>query len=73
MIEVNINGKIFYKSSLSAKSYKCVGIRRQDEEIHIINTKTDGPSVKFTLDEWQTFVDGIKSGEFDSLLRRNHD
>ena len=67
MIKISIDGKTYLKSSFSPKAYKCVGIRKEAEKIFIINTKTKGPTVEFTLDEWEAFVKGAKAGEFDHL------
>ncbi len=67
MIKISIDGKTYLKSSFSSKSYKCVGIRKEAEKIFIINTKTKGPTVEFTFDEWEAFVKGVKAGEFDHL------
>lgn len=67
MIPVSVEGKVYYKSSLSAKSFKCVGVRRDGDRIWITNTNTDGPNVDFTFEEWKIFIDGVKAGEFDKL------
>ena len=67
MIPVEVNGQIYYKSSLSMKKFKCVGVRRENETIYITNTKTNGSTVCFTLEEWKTFIEGVKSSEFDNL------
>ncbi|MBB4937856.1 hypothetical protein FHR32_002161 [Streptosporangium album] len=30
---------------------------------------SNGPMLRFTSSEWQTFIGGIKNGEFDDLSR----
>ncbi len=43
----------------------CVAVRLGDN-IDVRDTKNvTGPTLTFTKDEWQTFVTGVKAGEFD--------
>ncbi len=47
----------------------CVQARRQSDLIEVRNSKQpDAGTVRFTLEEWDSFLDGAKKGEFDQLL-----
>jgi hypothetical protein len=47
----------------------CVQARRTSDLIEVRNSKNPGAgSVLFTLEEWDSFLDGAKKGEFDGLL-----
>lgn len=47
----------------------CVQARRQGGLIEIRNSKNpDGGTVRFSIEEWDSFLDGAKKGEFDQLL-----
>ena len=59
-------GLEFRKSSFSGK-YSCVGVAWKDNIVYVQNTKQKEPIVKFTFDEWQAFISGVKAGEFDIL------
>jgi hypothetical protein len=47
----------------------CVQARRQEGLIEVRNSKNpDAGTVRFTPEEWDSFLDGAKKGEFDQLL-----
>jgi Domain of unknown function (DUF397) len=47
----------------------CVQARRNADLIEVRNSKQpDAGTVRFTMAEWDSFLDGAKKGEFDSLL-----
>jgi hypothetical protein len=47
----------------------CVQARRHADAIEVRNSRNPGAgSVHFTLEEWDSFLDGAKKGEFDHLL-----
>ncbi len=47
----------------------CVEARRYAGQIEVRNSKArDAGTVRFTLEEWDSFLDGAKKGEFDQLL-----
>jgi hypothetical protein len=47
----------------------CVEARRHAGQIEVRNSKRpDGSRVTFTVEEWDSFLDGAKKGEFDRLL-----
>ena len=65
--KIQIRGVIYKKSRASAHGGgKCVGVAIRNGRIAIINTKSKGPTVDCTLEEWDAFLNGVKSGEFDA-------
>jgi hypothetical protein len=47
----------------------CVQARRHGTAIEVRNSKQpDAGTVRFTVEEWDSFLDGAKKGEFDRLL-----
>lgn len=47
----------------------CVQVARTGEVILIGDTKKpDADALTYTVSEWQDFVEGIKSGDFDDFL-----
>ncbi|GAA5195379.1 hypothetical protein GCM10023322_61930 [Rugosimonospora acidiphila] len=47
----------------------CVEARRSSGVIEVRNSKSpDAGTVRFTTEEWDSFLDGAKKGEFDKLL-----
>ena len=47
----------------------CVQARRHAGLIEVRNSKNPGAgSTTFTVEEWDSFLDGAKKGEFDHLL-----
>ena len=47
----------------------CVEVRRHAGLIEVRNSKRPEVStVRFTVEEWDSFLDGAKKGEFDQLL-----
>ena len=47
----------------------CVEARRHGGLIEVRNSKRpDASTVSFTIEEWESFLDGAKKGEFDQLL-----
>jgi hypothetical protein len=47
----------------------CVEARRYAGLIEVRNSKSrDAGTVRFTSEEWDSFLDGAKKGEFDHLL-----
>jgi hypothetical protein len=59
------------KSSLSFSNSNCVEVASLPEhEIGVRDSKdTEGPILRFTPDEWQAFIGGVRNGEFDSFGR----
>lgn len=47
----------------------CLEARRHDGAIEVRNSKNpDAGTVRFTVEEWDSFLFGAKRGEFDGLL-----
>lgn len=47
----------------------CVEARRHEGHIEVRNSKArDAGTVRFTTEEWDSFLFGAKRGEFDQLL-----
>jgi hypothetical protein len=57
------------KSSLSLSNGNCVEVASPpDGQVGIRHSKhTEGPVLRFTPDEWQAFLGGVRNGEFDSF------
>jgi hypothetical protein len=56
-------------SRSSGNGGSCVQARRQDDLIEVRNSKSpQAGTVRFTVEEWDSFLDGAKKGEFDTLL-----
>jgi hypothetical protein len=56
----------FLKSSRSSATGNCVEVGTAGNHIHVRDSKNpDGPMLTFTSHEWEAFIAGVKSGEFD--------
>jgi Domain of unknown function (DUF397) len=54
------------KSSLSMSNGNCVEVASLSGGIGVRDSKdTEGPVLRFTPDEWQAFLGGVRNGEFD--------
>lgn len=49
--------------------YTCVNVSfLEDGQVAVNDTKNpDGPTLVFTKEEWDAFIEGAKNGEFDYL------
>ncbi len=65
MKKLIVNGVTFKKSRASQDSEYCVGVGVRRGEIIVTNTKSPITFVKFTRQEWEAFIIGVKNGEFD--------
>jgi hypothetical protein len=65
------SGPYWIKSSLSFSNSNCVEVASLPEkEIGVRDSKdVDGPFLRFTPDEWDAFLGGVRNGEFDSFGR----
>jgi Domain of unknown function (DUF397) len=59
------------KSSLSYANGNCVEVSDQPGgTIGVRNSRdSEGPVLRFTPDEWQAFLGGVRNGEFDDFGR----
>jgi hypothetical protein len=62
---------VWIKSSLSFANGNCVEVSDQPEgTIGVRNSReSEGPVLRFTPDEWQAFLGGVRKGEFDDFGR----
>ena len=66
-----MTGSTWVKSSLSFANGNCVEVSDQPEgTIGVRNSRDrEGPVLRFTSDEWQAFIGGVRKGEFDDFGR----
>ena len=64
-------GPFWIKSSLSFANGNCVEVSDQpDCTIGVRNSRdSEGPVLRFTPEEWQAFLGGVRNGEFDDFGR----
>ena len=56
----------WFKSTRSGDNGACVEIRSQNDMILMRDSKdATGPVIRFTREEWQAFVTGVRDGQFD--------
>lgn len=68
--QADIAGATWRKSSWSAANGSCVEVAHlQHGEVGVRDTKARGmgPVLIFKSPEWDAFLSGVKSGEFDSI------
>ena len=60
-------GQHWVKSSLSFSNSNCVEVANlPGSQIGVRHSKdAQGPVLRFTPDEWQAFLGGVRNGEFD--------
>lgn len=61
------NKEISYKKSSFSGDYNCVGVAVLDNKILMTNTKQKDHCVEFAKAEWDAFIKGVKTGEFDNI------
>jgi hypothetical protein len=66
-----MTGSTWVKSSLSFANGNCVEVSDQPGgAIGVRNSRDrEGPVLRFTPDEWQAFLGGVRNGEFDDFGR----
>jgi hypothetical protein len=58
----------WHKSQRSVNNGACLELTSDREGIAIRNSRDPyGPVLRFTVSEWQAFLDGAKKGEFDGI------
>jgi hypothetical protein len=59
------------KSSLSFSNSNCVEVASlPDDSVGVRHSQNpEGPVLRFTRDEWQAFLGGVRAGEFDGFGR----
>ncbi len=65
--EQPLAGSYWIKSSLSYAAGNCVEVASlRGGQIGVRNSRdTGGPVLRFTPDEWDAFLGGVRNGEFD--------
>jgi len=43
----------------------CVEVKQTEDRVYVRSTFKKDVVVEFTFDEWEVFIKGVKSGEFD--------
>jgi len=70
MSRENTNSSDWVKSSLSYANGNCVEVQHVPGEVRVRNSRDGGaPVLRFTPDEWQAFLGGVRNGEFDDFGR----
>ena len=66
-----VAGSTWVKSSLSFANGNCVEVSDQPGgTVGVRNSRErEGPVLRFTPDEWQAFLGGVRNGEFDDFGR----
>ena len=60
------DGPVWVKSSLSFANGNCVEVQDGKGEVRVRNSRDPGGgTLVFTPDEWQAFLGGVRTGEFD--------
>jgi Domain of unknown function (DUF397) len=55
-----------WRKSTRSDAGGCVEIRFSEGQVHVRNSRhRDGPSLAFTFAEWESFLAGARTGEFD--------
>jgi hypothetical protein len=71
LVSSTMTGPTWVKSSLSFANGNCVEVSDQPGgAIGVRNSRDrEGPVLRFTPDEWQAFLGGVRNGEFDDFGR----
>lgn len=66
MSQIDLSRAVWRKSRRSQQSGACVEVARNLAGIVAVRDSKhrDGPVLIFVLDEWQSFISGMKAGEF---------
>ncbi|HEX5495300.1 MAG TPA: DUF397 domain-containing protein [Mycobacteriales bacterium] len=66
---MNIDTNWIMSSRSTGNGGSCVQARRRADLIEVRNSKDpNAGTVRFTTEEWDSFLDGAKKGEFDLLI-----
>lgn len=57
--------KLVWNTSSRCESSMCTAVAFTDDRVLIANTANLADHLTFTPDEWRTFIEGAKAGEFD--------
>lgn len=57
--------KLTWRRSESCGSHACVEVARMENAYYVRDSKfPDGPVLRFSLEEWDSFAAGIANGDF---------
>ena len=56
-----------WRKASFCQSGECVEVARQDDMIIVRDSKERCTVLRSTVEQWRTFVQGVKAGEFDDL------
>jgi hypothetical protein len=66
---INDDGGWIMSSRSAGNGGSCVEARRHEGVIEVRNSKNPAAgTVRFTVEEWDSFLFGAKRGEFDTLM-----
>jgi hypothetical protein len=69
-MQASENNVTWVKSSLSYANGNCLEVSDLGSEVGVRNSRDrKGPVLRFTPDEWQAFLGGVRNGEFDDFGR----
>jgi len=61
-------GELSWRVARKCNGGSCVRVAAKGDEIIIGSTKhADGPVISYSRDEWVTFLEGVRQGDFDDL------
>jgi hypothetical protein len=71
MSDTSQPGPTWVKSSLSYANGNCVEVQFPGDGSVLVRNSRDpqGPALRYTADEWQAFLGGVRNGEFDKFGR----
>jgi transcriptional regulator with XRE-family HTH domain len=62
-----------WRTAVKSGESNCVQVARRDGVIMVANSKhPSGPTLSYTLQEWDAFLDGAKKGEFDDFINSRY-
>jgi predicted secreted Zn-dependent protease len=61
-------GELSWRIARKCNSGHCVAVAAQGDQIVIASSKhLDGPVIAYSREEWVTFLEGVRQGDFDDL------
>jgi len=61
-------GELSWRVARKCNGGQCVRVAAHGDEIVIGSSKhLDGPVVTYSRDEWATFLEGVRQGDFDDI------
>jgi hypothetical protein len=62
-------GDLSWRIAQKCNGGTCIRVASNGDAVFIGDSKSSGgPVLRYTRDEWTTFVDGVKQGDFDNLF-----